>query len=530
MLKANAPLLDRVVPHDHLLQALWGPGHPGHPGPVRTVVKNLRRKLGEGAHKTPPTSSTSPASATACRGLEPPYSGPCRGRGPPLVSAPAPRRAAPTPGRRWRAWWLSRPSWPGFGLFQSLCRHATQSPHLSVQNGLLETFRGICPPRHPGRLSGPPELPPGALGSCRQRFFPGLHVPAETFLFPYAGFVGVKLCTELPTVFSDEGGGRSRLGVDPGEACCQRTAGKPASNCRKTARKPLENPRQNRWKTGGKTAGKPPAKPLENRRQNRWKTGGKTAGKPPAKPPENCRKTTGKTVGKPPENPRQNRWKTAGDHWQNCWETVGKTAGKPLGDHGQKLSENCREKPRFWVTFASLNKQLEWPGRASPASFFGPWGGVAIRDPLFRRNLCTLRSDGVGGTGIFGFLDVREGILGPMTAFAGFHDKATPKGVYTSSYAPFRGGAYPLAVKENSHDLAITDVTFDPTPFWAFGPVSISPCGGGEKACWTLMKERALAGAVWTFCWSSWGLMLCPRLWIRPRKPGRPARSPASGG
>ena len=41
---------DRVVPHDHLLQALWGPRHPGHPGPVRTVVKNLRRKLGEGAH------------------------------------------------------------------------------------------------------------------------------------------------------------------------------------------------------------------------------------------------------------------------------------------------------------------------------------------------------------------------------------------------------------------------------------------------------------------------------------------------
>ena len=29
----------RVVPHDHLLQALWGPGHPG---PVRTVVKNTQ--------------------------------------------------------------------------------------------------------------------------------------------------------------------------------------------------------------------------------------------------------------------------------------------------------------------------------------------------------------------------------------------------------------------------------------------------------------------------------------------------------
>ena len=60
---------------------------------------------------------------------------------------------------------------------------------------------GYAPPRHPGRLSGPPELPPGALGSCRQRFFPGLHVPAETFLFPYAGFVGLKVCTELPDSF-----------------------------------------------------------------------------------------------------------------------------------------------------------------------------------------------------------------------------------------------------------------------------------------------------------------------------------------
>ena len=117
-------------------------------------------------------------------------------------------------------------------------------------------------------------------------------------------------------------------------------------------------------------------------------------------------------------------------------------------------------------------------GKGLSDVIFRPLGGVAIRKALFRLKLCTLQSYGVGGTGICGFLDVTKGLLGPMTAFAGFHDKATPKGVYTSSYAPFRGGAYPLVVKENSHDLAITYVTFDPTPFWAFGPVSISPCGG----------------------------------------------------
>ena len=72
-------------------------------------------------------------------------------------------------------------------------------------------------------------------------------------------------------------------------------------------------------------------------------------------------------------------------------------------------------------------------GKGLSDVIFRPLGGVAIRKPLFRRNSCTFRSDGVGGTGICGFLDVTEGILGPMTAFAGFHDKATPKGVYTSS-------------------------------------------------------------------------------------------------
>ena len=39
----------RVLTHDHLLRRVWGPGHPGHSGPIRTVVKNLRSKLGDTA-------------------------------------------------------------------------------------------------------------------------------------------------------------------------------------------------------------------------------------------------------------------------------------------------------------------------------------------------------------------------------------------------------------------------------------------------------------------------------------------------
>ena len=35
----------RVLTHEDLLRRVWGPGHPGHSGPVRTVVKNLRSKL-----------------------------------------------------------------------------------------------------------------------------------------------------------------------------------------------------------------------------------------------------------------------------------------------------------------------------------------------------------------------------------------------------------------------------------------------------------------------------------------------------
>ena len=45
-LSANA---GRVLTHEQLLQRVWGPAHTGHSGPVSTVVKNLRRKLGDDA-------------------------------------------------------------------------------------------------------------------------------------------------------------------------------------------------------------------------------------------------------------------------------------------------------------------------------------------------------------------------------------------------------------------------------------------------------------------------------------------------
>ena len=157
----------------------------------------------------------------------------------------------------------------------------------------------------------------------------------------------------------------------------------------------------------------------------------------------NLRETTGQSPGKPP--------KTAGGPLAKLSENRWKTAGGPLAKTVGKTAGNRRGKPRFWVTFASLNKSREGALRRH---FSAPGGGVAIRSPLLRLNLCTLRSDGVGGTGICGFLDVTKGILGPMTPKSEFHDKATPKGVYTSSYTPRRGGAYPLVVKENSHVLA----------------------------------------------------------------------------
>ena len=39
----------QVLTHEQLLGRVWGPGHAGHSGPVRTSVKNLRRKLGDDA-------------------------------------------------------------------------------------------------------------------------------------------------------------------------------------------------------------------------------------------------------------------------------------------------------------------------------------------------------------------------------------------------------------------------------------------------------------------------------------------------
>ena len=40
----------RALTHETLLLRAWGSEHPGHAGPVRTVVKNLRRKLGDDSH------------------------------------------------------------------------------------------------------------------------------------------------------------------------------------------------------------------------------------------------------------------------------------------------------------------------------------------------------------------------------------------------------------------------------------------------------------------------------------------------
>ena len=38
-----------IVPHERLLERLWGLANSGDPRPLRTVVKSLRRKLGDDA-------------------------------------------------------------------------------------------------------------------------------------------------------------------------------------------------------------------------------------------------------------------------------------------------------------------------------------------------------------------------------------------------------------------------------------------------------------------------------------------------
>ena len=57
----------RVVPHEHLLQRVWGARKSGTVRTLRTHLLRVRRKLGEDP-ETPPTSSPNPASATVCPG------------------------------------------------------------------------------------------------------------------------------------------------------------------------------------------------------------------------------------------------------------------------------------------------------------------------------------------------------------------------------------------------------------------------------------------------------------------------------
>ena len=45
-LSANA---GRALTHEHLLQRVWGPDKDEGSGPVRNIVKRLRRKLGDDA-------------------------------------------------------------------------------------------------------------------------------------------------------------------------------------------------------------------------------------------------------------------------------------------------------------------------------------------------------------------------------------------------------------------------------------------------------------------------------------------------
>ena len=49
LLKELSTQAGRVLTHEMLLRRVWGPGQLGHSGPIRTIVKNLRHKLGDNA-------------------------------------------------------------------------------------------------------------------------------------------------------------------------------------------------------------------------------------------------------------------------------------------------------------------------------------------------------------------------------------------------------------------------------------------------------------------------------------------------
>ena len=141
---------------------------------------------------------------------------------------------------------------------------------------------------------------------------------------------------------------------------------------------------------------------------------------------ELAEKTPGKPLAKTAVEPPENRRKTA-------VELAEKTAGKPL--------ENRREKPRFWVTFASLNKRIGMAGKGLSGVIFPAPGGGCHKETTFQAQSHVLfPSDGVGGTGIYRFLDVTEGLLGPMTAFAEFHEDSSRLKVCTLRPIPLSGG------------------------------------------------------------------------------------------
>ena len=214
-------------------------------------------------------------------------------------------------------------------------------------------------------------LPLGVLGDSSASFYsfrPVWQVSlSQTHLRKcrYAGFVRLKVCTDLPDSFFRMKG---EAGTGPGLIQGGRVAGEPL---------------ENRWKTAGQTVGKTVGKTAGKLSENRRETAGKTAGKPPAKPPENRRKT-----------------------------------------------------PRFWVTFASLKKGREGPGRTGKGlsgvifrALGGgwPWGPL----PQAQRMYFPVRWGWWNGE-----LRVFERDGGPFRSdggFSEFHEEATPKGVYTDS-------------------------------------------------------------------------------------------------